>query len=709
MKIQTIYIFLVAAAMMVTGCTRKMSKSTSTKGQEWRSAAPGAGKARPVELGSYASFELDNGLKVIVVENHKIPRVSYQLSLDNDPVKEGNKAGYVSLAGTMLGKGTVSKSKAELDAAIDYIGASINTSESGIFASSLKKHSSTLLDIMTDMLYNPAFPAEELEKEKKRTISGLATAKTDANAINSNISRVVVYGKDHPYGDVQTEVTTKNVTLDDVKKYYMDFFKPNNAYLVIVGDITPDEAKMQAQKYFGAWNKGEILSFTYGRPVPPAQRKVSFGHKEGAVQSVINIAYPVDMNPGNPDIVKAGLMNSILGGGIFSGRLMQNLREKKAYTYGARSNISNDKLIGEFSAGASVRNVVTDSAVHEFLYEFERLVKEPVSDSDLQLAKNSLSGSFARSLESPQTIANFALNTYRYKLPEDYYKTYLQRLQAVSIADVQDMAKKYILPENCHIIITGNKDDVSEKLKRFDGDGVIDFYDPYGVPVEENNMKIGDGVNANGVIEDYIQAVGGQSKNMSVQNIVTVMETEIMGQKATFETVTDNMDRFSRKISIDKMGVISEQRYNGSKLMESQMGKSNVFTEGEKFELAGRQSGILPQIKYLQGKYNLSLSGIEKVNGADCYVLKVKDESGDTVTEYYDMKTSLLTRSSSTQDGPSGPVSVITDYSDYRDIGGGILRPFKMALSGGMPFPLNMEAKSIEINKTLAPDIFRID
>jgi zinc protease len=437
-------------------CAKKTAETVQPVDKSWRKTAPAPAPARDIQLGTYTAFDLENGLKVIVVENHKLPRVSYQLSLNNDALIEGEKAGYTSFAGDLISKGTTTRSKAQIDETIDYIGASLSTSASGIFASSLKKHTDKLLDVMTDVLYNPTFPKDEFEKIRKRTASNLASAKTNPEAIAGNIRSIVNFGKNHPYGEVQTDETIKNITIEDCKTYYNTFFKPNNAYLVIVGDITPAEAKMQAEKFFTPWKKGDVPVVKYANPEYPAGRQVRFGNKDGAVQSVINISYPIDMKPGGDDVIKANLMNSILGGGIFSGRLMQNLREKKAFTYGARSNISTDKLIGNFNAFASVRNEVTDSAVTEFIYELDRIVKEPVSSADLSLAKNSMTGNFGRSLESPQTIANFALNTYRYNLPKDYYNNYLKNLEAVSINDVQEMAKKYIRPENCNIVVVGN-------------------------------------------------------------------------------------------------------------------------------------------------------------------------------------------------------------------------------------------------------------
>ncbi|MBC7884641.1 MAG: insulinase family protein, partial [Saprospiraceae bacterium] len=480
-------IFALSITFIFSQCSKKTTDAVNLSAsvdKSWRKKAPVPAPAREIQLGTYSDFDLPNGLKVIVVENHKLPRVSYQLSFNHDGLIEGDKAGYSSFAGDLISKGTTTKTKSQIDETIDYIGASLNTSAGGIFATSLKKHTDKLLSVMTDVLYNPSFPQDEFEKIRKRSASNLASNKTNPDAIAANIRSVVNYGKNHPYGEVETEETIKNIKIEDCKNYINTYFKPNNAYLVIVGDITPEKAKLQAEKYFSQWKKGEVPMLKYPTPLAPTGRNVAFGNKDGAVQSVISISYPVDMKPGNPDAIKASLANFILGGN-FSSRLMQNLREKKAYTYGARSSINNDKLIGNFNAGASVRNEVTDSSLTEFFYEIGRIVKEPVSAEDMLLAKSSMAGNFAQSLESPQTIANFAINTFRYKLPKDYYNNYLKNLDAVTISDIQSAAQKYIRPDNSNIIVVGNKDNVADKLKKFDSDGVIDFYDPFGKKLDD--------------------------------------------------------------------------------------------------------------------------------------------------------------------------------------------------------------------------------
>ncbi|MFO7978465.1 MAG: pitrilysin family protein, partial [Bacteroidales bacterium] len=405
-----------------------------------RSQRPKPGPAPEIQLGDFESFTLDNGMNVIVVENRQVPMISFQLTLDIDPVMEGDAKGYVTHAGSLLSQGTTNRTKNEIDESIDFIGANLSTFATGMYGSSLTRHKETLLELMSDILLNPSFPEEELERQIAQNISSLATIKTDGNAIVRNVSTAVTYGPEHPYGEVITQESLENITMDMIKDYYNTYFKPNVAYMVVVGDIDVAETKEVMNKFFSQWEPGEVPSRTFPTPERPRGNRVAFAERPGAVQSVVSVTFPVELTPGHEDAIKASVMNSILGGGVFSGRLMQNLREDKGYTYGARSSLSTDPLVGRFSAGAEVRNAVTDSTVVEILHEMSRLVNEPIEASSLELTKNSMSGSFARSLESPRTIASFALNIARYDLPADYYANYLKKLEEVTISDVQQMA-----------------------------------------------------------------------------------------------------------------------------------------------------------------------------------------------------------------------------------------------------------------------------
>ncbi|MEO1652546.1 MAG: pitrilysin family protein, partial [Bacteroidota bacterium] len=542
-----------------------------------RSQAPEAGPAPKIQIGEYESFSLDNGLKVFVVENHKIPRVSFNLTLDIDPILEKDKAGYIGVAGQMLRRGTTNRSKAQLDQEIDFIGANIGTGSTNIFASSLKKHTEKLLELMSDVLYNPSFPQEEMDKIIKQTMSGLKQAKESPDAISNNLKSALRYGTNHPYGEIQTEETTQNITLADCKKYYETYFKPNVAYLVIVGDINVKTAKPLVEKYFAKWERGEVPRQEYEVPNAPAKTEVAIADKTGAVQTVLAITYPIELKLGDEDFFQAMVMNQILGGS-FGARLSQNLREDKGYTYGSYSSLSQNRLVGSFNAGASVRNEVSDSATTQFLYELNRIRDKQVDSQELTRAKNLMTGSFARSLESPQRIASFALNTARYNLPADYYETYLEKLNAVTEEEVQAVAKKYIRPENAYIIGVGDKEVLAEKLAQF---GKVTEYDNYGNEVTAEAKAAASNIDVDEVINKYLKAIGGEAKLRKIKTIKTEGSMELMGMSITISTAKQMEGPLKGKSFVS-------QTMNGNEMMrvvyDGEQAASSGMMGSKKFE-----------------------------------------------------------------------------------------------------------------------------
>ncbi|MTI21449.1 insulinase family protein [Fulvivirga sp. RKSG066] len=666
-----------------------------------RSVAPEPGPAPEIQIADYQSFELKNGLKVFVVENNKIPRVAFSLILDNEPIMEGDKAGYVSTTGQLLRSGTTNRTKAQLDEEIDFIGASLSTSSNGIFASSLTKHKEKLLELMTDVLFNPSFPQDELEKIRKQTLSGLAAAKEDPSAIANNVSSVVTYSKDHPYGELTTEETVENITLEDCKAYYNKYFKPNVGYLAVVGDISVKEAKSLVKEYFNDWEKGEIVQPTYETPQAPESTYIAMVDRSSSVQSVIDVTYPIALEPGNPDVIKARVLNQILGGG-FSSRLMQNLREDKAFTYGARSSLSSDDLVGNFSAGASVRNEVTDSAVHEFLYELKKIKNEPVEEKELMAAKASIIGSFARSLESPQTIANFAINSARYDLPEDYYANYLKNVSETSLDDVKNMANKYIKPEQSNIVIVGKASEVAESLKQF---GDVKYFDIYGNEYEPSaKMALPAGLTAEKVIEDYINAIGGKEKLESVNTIKTKMSADMMGNQIDMMLVKKAPNKFVMEA---KMGgtVAMRQTYDGEEASAMQMGQSMPVNEAMKKEMAF-QAIMFPELQYEKLEVETKLVGVEKIEGSNAYAVEVTLPSGTTATHYFDTKSGLKIRESKVVNTPQGEVATDTEIGEYKEVEG-IMFPhvIKQPMGGGMKMVL--KTQSVEINGAVDDSAFQ--
>ncbi len=676
--------------------------STSVFAQLDRSIQPKPGPAPEINLGKYETFTLDNGLKIFVIENHKLPKITFSLILDKDPILEKENTGYITLAGELLRRGTTNRTKDQIDEAIDFIGASLNTSGSGIFGSSLTKHFDKLMDIFSDVLLNSDFKQEELDKLKKQMLSGLAAAKDDPDAIASNLRKVLTYGPDHPYGEVTTEKTVESVTLDKCKEFYKEYFRPNIAYLALVGDINLDDAKQIVEKYLGSWEKKDIPKMKYPTPKPPLVNKVEISDRPASVQSVIDICYPVDLKKNSPDVIKASVMNTILGG-TFSARLNQNLRETHGYTYGAGCSLRSDKLVGSFNASTTVRNSVTDSAITQIFSEMKRLRNEKVPDEELDRIKNYMNGSFARSLERPQTIARFALNIALYNLPKDYYKNYLKNLSEVTADDVQEMAKKYLKPSSSNIIVVGNASDVADNLKKFSLSGKIQYYDIYGNEYDPNVKKVEEGVTVENVINKYIDAIGGREKLSSIKDKLMEFKGTVRGMDMKITIAQKAPNKLFQEVdfSVGKQTTI----FDGEKGQVQGMGQIKDLAGDQLTELK-YQAMLNPLLNYAENNIQVELNGIETIDGKDAYRVIVTLPTGKKSTYYFDKETGLETKQINNVTTPQGSFTQTVDLSDYRDVDG-IQFPFKLVQTMG-PQSVSLEATSIKINSGLNDSMFEI-
>jgi zinc protease len=666
-----------------------------------RSIRPKPAPAKAIELGDYKSYTLDNGLKIIVVKNDKLPRVSFSLVVDRDPFLEGNKAGFVSLAGSLMRNGTINRTKEQIDKEVDFIGATLFTGATNAYASGLSKYSEEIIGLMADVALNPSFPQEEFDKLKKQSLTGIESAKDDPNSLSSRLSNSSLYSLDHPYGELETEASINNITIEDCKSFYNENWSPNQAYIVVVGDIKAKKAKKLIKKYFGEWASKEVSTREYEMPAKPSKSLVNIINRNSSVQTVIRLANTIDLQPGSEDIVAVQLMNQILGGGSM-GRLFQNIREDKAYTYGAYSQYDSDELVGSFSANASVRNEVTDSSVVEFIKEFKRLQTEKVSEQELQDAKNNIIGSFGRNLERPQTIASFALNIARYNLPEDYYKTYLQRLGAVSADDIMAASKKYINSDALIITAVGKAADIASKLEQF---GEVKYYDFNGLETGAPSLPVPAGVTAESVIKGYINAIGGQENLAKVKDISIMMSASISGMpmEATAKTLKKRPNLFLTEMNVVGFGTVQKVYFDGIKGESSGMQGSAVL-EGDELEEIKNQGAFFGETEYLSKGYELNLVAINMVEGEEAYTLEV-DKNGEVQTEYYSVKTGLKLREESTTEGPQGEMTVSQDYSDYRAVEG-VMLPFKINISQGAQ-KIEMITTEAKINSGLKKSDFK--
>jgi zinc protease len=494
-----------------------------------------------------------------------------------------------------------------------------------------------------------------------------------------------------------TEATLTKVNLDQIKKHYADNFKPNVSYLVITGDVTKAQAMKQAQKYFGKWQKGAVAPRAYPTPRAPEKTQVDFVNKAGAVQSVIVITYPVDLAPGTPDVIRSRVTNAILGG-YFNSRVNANLREGHGWTYGARTSLSSDKLVGDFRGTCSVRNAVTDSSIIEFLKEMNKMRDVKVEAQELQVVKNVLAGQFSQSLEEPGTVAEFALNQARYNIPADYYQKYLEALQAVTPEEVMAMAQKYIRPDKAHILVVGNKDDVSERIRQFSPDKKVNFYDAFGNPVKSINATMPAGMTAEKVIEDYVNAIGGTAKIAGIKDLQSTATMETRGPKFGIKTWQKGGDKIAIEMTMNGQ-VMSKQVFDGVKGTQGGMGAPSQELSGRELEDIREQAQFCKEAGYAAKGYKTKLSGLEEVNGSVAYIVEVTRPDGKKTTEYYDMKSSFKLREVAvSEDGPDGqPVTQVTDMSDYKPVNG-VFMPYTIVVSGVFPVPFKVMMDEVKVN-----------
>lgn len=667
-----------------------------------RSKQPEPGPAPKINMERPIEFSLDNGLNVLIVENHKLPRVSISLFFDRTPFLMKEKAGVTSLLGSMLGNGTQTISKDDFNEEIDFLGADLSFGFDGGYASSLSKYFERMLELLADATMNSLLTPEEFEKEKERLLEGLKSQEKSVDAVASIAGGALAYGRNHPYGEFENEATINNVSFEDVQEYYKNFFNPKQAYLVIIGDINPEKVKPIIESRFNSWENGSITEI----PMPDAQSnpkalEINFIDMPNAVQSNISLTSNVSLKMNDSDYHAVLIANKILGGG-FNSYLNMNLREEHGYTYGAGSSVGADKYITRFKTGASVRNEVTDSAVVQTIKEVKRIQENPVEEEALANAKAKYVGDFVLALERPSTIAQYAINIKANNLPADFYAEYLKKINAVTVEDVQRVANKYFNAENARFIVVGKGSDVIENLEKT---GIpINYFDREANAVEKPEFQkpIPAGVTAQSIILDYIDAIGGSKSLSGVKTVLTNVDISIQGApfkpSGVIKTMSPNKE--SMEMSVEGMGTIMKQKFDGKTGYAEQQGRKTEMTADEIAEKQ-KEKGLFPET-YLS-EDAVSLVSLISVNGSDAYKIKVAGKNDSY--RYYDATSFMLIRTEVSQEARGQKITQITDISDYRSVNG-IQMPHKKVITAG-PQIITFDASEIKINEGVSKKDFK--
>ena len=688
------YIMIIAAALLMQQAEAQTIDRTH---------APKAGPAPVLTIKDPVTYKMPNGITVLIVEDHRLPKVSASLVIDAGPIKEGAKAGVISLMGGMLNEGTKTMPKAVFDESVEKLGANVGLSASGGSASALTRYFKQAFGLMGKALREPAFTQESFDKLKTQSITGLEEEAKSAPAIASRVRNALMYGKNHPDGEFETEESIKKLTLQDIKTYYAKYITPSRAYLTFVGDIKPADAKLLAAQVLGSW-KGAPLAL----PVLPlvannAKTEIDLVDVPTAVQAEIHLVNLVDLKKNNPDYFPALLANYILGGGAES-RLFMNLREKHGFTYGAYSSLGSGRFQTTFDASGSVRNAKVDSAVVEFMKEVKRIRTEKVTPEELNIAKALYNGSFALGLEDPARTATFASNILINNLPPDFYKTYLQKVNAVTADDILRVAKKYF-SDDPRIVVVGNKDQMIEGLKKTGYP--IKQYDAFAAPVSASSQMTPD-VKAADIIKNYIDAIGGADELNKIKSFQAVMTLATQGVtlKVEQKKLAPNKELMTMAMGDN---VMMKTVFDGDKGYQMQGGAKKDMTADEVAQKKAFTS-LTEQLDYLSNPaFKLVVKSIQKVNGSDAYQVVVTDPTGKSSTEYYDVKSKLLVKNESSTTTDNNTVTQSLEFSDYRKVNN-VLFPYKQALtvsSGGQNQNLVMNVVDIKLNSDVKADDFK--
>ena len=657
---------------------------------------PKPGPSPVIKINKPQTFTLPNGLQVMIVENHKLPRVSFSLNIDNNPYSEGAKTGVANLTSSVIGNGSKKISKDAFNEEIDFLGAELSFYASGASGSSLSKYSGRILELMAEGALNPNFTQEEFDKEKDKLLENLKTQEKSVAAVAGRVQNVLAFGKDHPSGEYLIEETIKNVTLADVENNYNTYFVPENAYLIIIGDVKFKDTKKAVEKLFSSWAKASAPSVKYADPVNVQYSQINFVDMPNAVQSEISLQNTVNLKMTDKDYFAAIVANQILGGD-FNSYLNMNLREAHGWTYGARSGIGGSKYVSAFKASTQVRNAVTDSAIVEFFKEIKKIRTEKVTDEMLANVKAGYVGKFVMQIEKPQTVAGYALRIKTQGLPEDFYENYIKNINAVTAEDVMAAANKYFLEDNIRVVIVGKGSEVLpglEKLKI-----PMFYFDKFGAPTSKPVMKKAApaGVTVKTVLDNYIKAVGGDKAVKGVKSISTVASGVIQGTPLEMNTKVTSTNKLSNEMKAMGMSFM-KQVVNEKGAYVTQQGQRKDL-DGEKLAEAKQSAMPFPELT-MAAKTSITLDGIESFNGADAYVIK----DGKT-THYYDVNTGLKIGQAVTQEANGQKMTQITSYGDYKEVKG-IKVPYKVSMAFG-PQEIEFKTTDVKINEGVSDADFQ--
>ena len=458
------------AAIATPAFAQKVAPKQQAQAAFDRTAVPPAGKTPELHVPAWTKQSLSNGAQLVVSERHNLPLVSFYITFlgGANQYEPADKRGLASFVASMLTEGTKNRTGDQLSADLQLLGTNVSaaiggeTGTIGFFAT--KDKFAPTLAILEDMLVNPTFPAEALERLRARTLVNLKQSRDRTAAIASNVFSRTLYGDAHPYGRIVTEKSVQAITRDDIESFYKTYYRPAHAIITVVGDVNPAQVKATIEKVLAPWEAGGTMpSFDYPAVPAPKATTIFLVDKTGAAQSSFALGNP-GPSRATPDYYAIEVMNTLLGG-MFQSRLNANIREQKGYSYGVGSGFAFGRGPGSFRTGGDIVTAKTDSALIEFMKELKGIRGErPITDEELATAKANLVQSLPENFSSVSSVRASIAGLYAQGLPEDYYQKYAQNVNAVTKDDLVRVANKYIDLDHIALVIVGDRKTIEGPL-----------------------------------------------------------------------------------------------------------------------------------------------------------------------------------------------------------------------------------------------------
>jgi zinc protease len=698
-------------------------------------------QAREVKFPPYEVRTLRNGMRVVAVLHHEQPAVSMRLLVAAGSVQDPEgKPGVAGLATTLLDQGTTTRSAEQIADQIDTIGAALGTGSGSdltfVNAIAMKDSFGVVMDILGDVVRNPAFAPEEIDRQKQQLVSSLQVNSQDPDYVASVLFDRLVYGF-HPYGlpNSGTPETIARITREDLQAYHRRYFVPNNMILAIVGDVTSEEAFAAAERVFGAWPRGEIPATKVIEPPPPTRRVVVID-KPDSVQTEIRVGQ-VAIPRKHPDYLAWDLAVKILGG-EGANRLHNVLRSERGLTYGASADTEARKQAGDFIAETDTRTETTGEVLRLMVDEFSRLQRERPYERELSGAQAYLAGSFPLTIETPNDIATEVLNVLFYELPVEEIGTFPQRVQAVTPDDILRVARQYVRPDRLSIVLVGNAaaflpqlrqvgfpqvevipidelDLMSATLRR-DGrrtaggsSGSFGSFGPFAFSDVQAAQRTPNDPAAMELLTRVVDAKGGLAALKKVTTVVADADTLFQMEKGTLPSTTRTYVVYPDKFRVDAKvaGAESVQVYNaGTAWIRDPTGLHDAPPPmRDDFGNSVRRDTIPMLIAAAEGRLAVKLLPEEGADGRILRVIEISGAQMPPVRLYIDGQGMIAQQSFETP-GPDGkPVQALETFSDYRRVDG-VMVPFKAELSRNGRVLLTRTLKSVALNTPVDAALF---